>query len=270
MIERARAAYKAGFASLTIGDHHNMSVPYVQNTPMLGRLLAEWPDRQAGCLFIVPFWPPLLMAEHIGTLAAMTHGRFIVQTGVGTDLDQFAAAGVAGTDRGNRVDATIDVVKRMLDGEIVSSDVLGIRNARVGLLPSEPVEWWIGGSVEKSLARAALLGDAWYASPATNAEVGSVRLQRYRALGGHRAIVRKDALILEDGDRARAIARDMVEQGYRGFSEDQLIIGDPDDAVEQASLYEAVGFDEIAIRCMSNNPALALETVRMSSELIAG
>ena len=42
MIERARAASDAGLDSLFVGDHHNVPVPYYQNVPMIGRLLAEW------------------------------------------------------------------------------------------------------------------------------------------------------------------------------------------------------------------------------------
>jgi hypothetical protein len=41
-----------------------------QNTPMLGRLLAEWSDRPAGALFLLPLWNPVLVAEQVGTLAA--------------------------------------------------------------------------------------------------------------------------------------------------------------------------------------------------------
>ncbi len=44
MIERARAAAAAGLDSLFVGDHHNVPVPYYQNVPILGRLLAEWDD----------------------------------------------------------------------------------------------------------------------------------------------------------------------------------------------------------------------------------
>ena len=42
MIERTRGARAAGLDSLFIGDHHSTPYPYYQNTPMLGRLLAEW------------------------------------------------------------------------------------------------------------------------------------------------------------------------------------------------------------------------------------
>jgi alkanesulfonate monooxygenase SsuD/methylene tetrahydromethanopterin reductase-like flavin-dependent oxidoreductase (luciferase family) len=44
LVERARGARDAGLDSLFIGDHHNVPVPYYQNVPMLGRLLAEWDD----------------------------------------------------------------------------------------------------------------------------------------------------------------------------------------------------------------------------------
>jgi hypothetical protein len=35
---------------------------------MLGRLLAEWGEAPAGCLFLLPLWHPVLVAEQIGTL----------------------------------------------------------------------------------------------------------------------------------------------------------------------------------------------------------
>ena len=74
MVERARAAAAAGLDSLFVGDHHNVPVPYYQNVPILGRLLAEWDDRPAGALFLLPLWHPVLVAEQIGTLAAIAAG----------------------------------------------------------------------------------------------------------------------------------------------------------------------------------------------------
>ena len=82
-IERARAARDAGLDSLFVGDHHNVPVPYYQNVPMLGRLLAEWDDRPAGALFLLPLWHPVLVAEQIGTLASIARGRFILQCAIG-------------------------------------------------------------------------------------------------------------------------------------------------------------------------------------------
>ena len=70
-VERARAAESAGLDSLFVGDHHVTPHPYLQNVPILARLLAEWGDRPAGCLFLLPLWNPVLLAEQVGTLAAV-------------------------------------------------------------------------------------------------------------------------------------------------------------------------------------------------------
>jgi alkanesulfonate monooxygenase SsuD/methylene tetrahydromethanopterin reductase-like flavin-dependent oxidoreductase (luciferase family) len=66
MIERAAAARRAVLDSLFVGDQHVSATPYYQNTPMLGRLLAEWGEAPAGCLFLLPLWYPVLVAEQIG------------------------------------------------------------------------------------------------------------------------------------------------------------------------------------------------------------
>ena len=93
MIERAAAANRAALDSLFVGDQHVSPTPYYQNTPMLGRLLAEWGKAPAGCLFLLPLWHPVLVAEQIGTLAAIAQGPFIMQCGLGWGEARFAAMG---------------------------------------------------------------------------------------------------------------------------------------------------------------------------------
>ena len=75
VLSEVRAANRAGLDTLTLGNHHSTGpAGYVQSVPMLGRSLAEWTDRPLGCLFLVPLWHPVLMAEQFGTLAAMSFG----------------------------------------------------------------------------------------------------------------------------------------------------------------------------------------------------
>src|SRR5580704_104524 len=94
VLRQAQAADRAGLDTLTLGDHHSTGRGgYVQNVPMLGRVLAEWTAGPIGCLFLVPLWHPVLMAEQIGTLAAMSSGSFIIQTGLGGGAGQFRAMG---------------------------------------------------------------------------------------------------------------------------------------------------------------------------------
>jgi alkanesulfonate monooxygenase SsuD/methylene tetrahydromethanopterin reductase-like flavin-dependent oxidoreductase (luciferase family) len=271
MIERAQTAHAAGFSSLSIGDHHVMTVPYAQNTPMLGRLLAEWsPDRPAGCLFLMPLWHPVLMAEHIGTLAAIHGGTFIVQTGIGNGDAQFQAMGADLSTRGRVIEAMIPAVKALLNGETVDDPVLGLTGGRIGLTPPGPVEWWIGAGADAGVDRAARLGDAWYAGLNFTPAEGRELADRFRSRGGRRIVLRKDALVLADGDRARSVATELVEAGYRGLAMEHLIVGNPDDAAEQLAAYTAAGFDEVNIRCMAVPQDLALETLALLGPVGSG
>lgn len=272
MIERARVAHEAGFASLSIGDHHNMGVPYAQNTPMLGRLLAEWPGRPAGCLFLMPLWHPVLMAEQIGTLAAIHEltsdgSPFIIQTGIGHGARQFEAFGASMATRGRVLEASIDAVKGLLAGDTVDDETLGLVGGRVGLRPPGPVEWWIGAGIDAAVERAARMGDAWYAGPDLGPDSGAAKVDLYRSAGGERAIIRKDALVLADGDEARRRAAELVEAGYRGMDLDVLLVGNPDDVAAQLEPLARAGFDDVIIRCMSVPQELALETLSLLGPL---
>ena len=120
VIERGRAARDAGLDSLFVGDHHNVPVPYYQNVPMLGRLLAEWDERPAGALFLLPLWHPVLVAEQIGTLASIASGPFVMQCALGGGREQFGAFGLTTKDRVARFEAGVDIVRRLCAGEIAT------------------------------------------------------------------------------------------------------------------------------------------------------
>src|SRR2546423_6872792 len=147
MIERAAAARWAALDSLFVGDQHVSPTPYYQNPPMLGRLLAEWGEAPAGCLFLLPLWHPVLVAEQIGTLAAIAQGPFIMQCGLGWGDTRFAAMGANIGTRPSAFEEALDIVRRLLAGENVSSSGrFRIAEASLALRPAEPVEVHIGAS----------------------------------------------------------------------------------------------------------------------------
>src|SRR5262245_40918128 len=173
MIERAAAARAAELDSLFVGDHHATGAPYYQNTPMLGRLLAEWGDAPAGALYLLPLWNPVLLAEQVGTLASIARGRFILQCALGGGRRQFEAMGanigrrVSGFERG------LATIRALLAGD----EVDGVRIAPV---PSEPVEVWIGASADPAIDRAAQLGDGFLAGPELTLDQAKAQLDVYR------------------------------------------------------------------------------------------
>jgi alkanesulfonate monooxygenase SsuD/methylene tetrahydromethanopterin reductase-like flavin-dependent oxidoreductase (luciferase family) len=272
MIERARSADGAELDSLSLGDHHAMARPYYQNTPMLGRLLAEWGRRPAGCLFLMPLWHPVLVAEHVGTLAAMTDAPFIVQTGIGRGHDQFDALGADHDTRGRVLEESVRVVKAILAGEDVESDLVGAP-VSVGLRPTQDVEWWIGGGPSlRAIARAGSIGDAWYASPTLTADTAKSQLDVYNqacADAGRtpRPIARLDAIVLGEPGRARRVGNELIDAGYRGMRSDQVLMGDPEEAAAQLRRYGDLGFTDVICRCMSDNQAIALETIELLGDV---
>ena len=181
MIERTAAARRAGLDSLFVGDQHVSPTPYYQNTPILGRLLAEWGSAPAGCLFLLPLWHPVLVAEQIGTLAAIAQGPFIMQCGLGWGDDRFAAMGANIKTRPSAFEEALDIVRRLLAGESVSSARrFRITEASLALRPADPVEVHIGASAMPAIDRAARLADGWIASPGLTLEEARIQADYYR------------------------------------------------------------------------------------------
>jgi alkanesulfonate monooxygenase SsuD/methylene tetrahydromethanopterin reductase-like flavin-dependent oxidoreductase (luciferase family) len=181
MIERAAAARRAALDSLFVGDQHVSPTPYYQNTPILGRLLAEWGEAPAGCLFLLPLWHPVLVAEQIGTLAAIARGPFVMQCGLGWGEDRFAAMGANMRTRPSAFEEALDIVRRLLAGETVSSARrFRIAAASLALRPAEPVGVWIGASAPPAIDRAARLAEGWIASPGLIFEEARTQADLYR------------------------------------------------------------------------------------------
>ena len=275
IIERARAARDAGLDSLTLGDHHSMPVPYYQNVPMIGRLTAEWAsDRPLGCLFLLPLWNPVLVAEQIGTMASLHPSTFVIQTGIGGGDSQFAAMGANLRTRGSDLDESIRVIKSLLAGETASSEQVGLTDAVVSPRPPAGTEWWISAGADGPLRRAAREGDAWYGGPDVTPDRAPRMIEVYRneaeRLGRpHCVIVRKDVVILEDGNRATQLGDDMIAAGYRGMPREAVVYGGVDQATEELAVYRELGVDDVIIRCMTIPQADAVETLTLAGAVRA-
>jgi alkanesulfonate monooxygenase SsuD/methylene tetrahydromethanopterin reductase-like flavin-dependent oxidoreductase (luciferase family) len=260
MIERAAAAHRAGLDSLFVGDHHATPVPYYQNTPILGRLLAEWGDAPAGCLFLLPMWHPTLVAEQVGTLAAIARGRFIMQCGLGDDEGQFAAMGATIKTRVSAFEESLGIVRRLLAGETVSSaGRFQLTGARISPRPIEPVEVWIGGSALPAIDRAARLGDAWLASPGLSVEQARTLVNYYRErCAVHRrtpaaVAIRRDVYVGESAADAKAVLAEAAAKGYRGIAPDALVAGSVDEVTERLGALARLGYTDVLVRHLTND-----------------
>jgi len=265
MIERAAAARKADLDSLFVGDHHATPGKYYQNVPMLGRLLAEWSDKPAGCLFLLPLWNPVLIAEQVGTLAAIMRGRFIFQCGLGEDDAQFRAMGTSIKSRVAAFEESLSALRRLWAGETVtSSGIFSFDSARVALKPAEPVEVWIGATAPPAIDRAARLGDAWLASPGLTIDVAREKIAYYRerckAHGRTPSAIaiRRDVYVGESPDEAKTTLDAAVAKGYRGFDPKALIAGTVPQVAERFRALGAMGFTDVIVRHLTTDHAKVL------------
>ena len=272
MVERAAAAAAAGLDSLFVGDHHVTGpVPYYQNSAILGRLLAEWGDRPAGALYLLPAWNPILVAEQVGTLAALAPGQFVLQCAVGGG-DQMAAMGAPATGRGPRFEQSLDLIRRLLAGEEVDG-------VRVAPLPAQRLEVWIGGHAAPAIDRAARLGDGWIAAPWATDDQAEELADAYRkACESHdrapgEVVLRRDVHVGADDENAWRVARPVLDGGYRGMDPGATVVGGPETVARRFSRYAQMGYDHVLIRHLADDQADVLASFARLAEvrdLLAG
>ncbi|HEV7526742.1 MAG TPA: LLM class flavin-dependent oxidoreductase [Acidimicrobiia bacterium] len=261
MVERARAAADAGLDSLFVGDHHNVPVPYYQNVAILGRLLAEWDDRPAGALFLLPLWHPVLLAEQIGTLAAIAQGPFIMQCAVGGGDEQFRVFDTTLRERATRFEAALDIVRALCRGEsvTVTDGPWKIDRAQIAPIPSDPVEVWIGGASARAVDRAARMGDAFLIGPeATPTEVESLVASYRDACARHgraptRIGVRRDIHVAATDQGAAAVADPILDRGYRGFDPSAVVVGGPARVAAAFAALGDAGCTDVIVRHLADD-----------------
>ena len=268
MIERARASYEAGLDSLFVGDHHSTPVPYYQNTPMLGRLLAEWRGRPAGVLLLLPLWNPVLAAEQITTLAAIHDGRFVLQCALGGGESQFAAMGTELRVRPSRFEAALDIIRRLLAGETVDADgPYPVTGARISPLPPEPVDVWVGAAAPNAIDRAARLGDGFLVGPeATPAEVRElIATYRERCAAHNREpgaiAIRRDVHVGSSTVDAERVAGPVIAGGYRGFSPEAPVSGSAAEVAAAFAALGALGGTDVIVRHLADDQREVLASI---------
>lgn len=274
MVERARAANAADLDTLFVGDHHATPTHYFQNSPILGRMLAEWHNKPAGALYLLPLWHPVVLAEQIGTLASIMQGRFILQCALGAGQSQFGALGIEMSDRVPMFEASLDIMQRLWAGETVSHEPYwSLKEARISPLPSEPVEVWIGATAPVAIRRAARLATGWLGGVAPDlrqareqAELYLEACAEYGTQPGAIAL-RRDVFVGATSQEAQQVKDHYVRKGYRGLPPDALLAGSVQQVAEQLAAFGAAGYTDVIIRNMSSDQAQALATIERMADV---
>ncbi len=228
VVELARIADELRFSRLQIGDHVVGPVEVKSRRPYrpgaetskaigpntllfdafstLAALATATNDvvLQTGVL-VAPLRHPLAIAQAAVTIQYLAGGRFELGLGTGWCAEEFAALDVPFSERGSRLEESIGIVRRALEGGPFSHSgrhfafdplVISTEHVEVPIL--------LGGTTEPALRRVARVADGWFNPPVAVEECLRMRddIERYRAEGGTTARPFRYYIQLESADES--------------------------------------------------------------------
>jgi Luciferase-like monooxygenase len=183
-------------------------------------------------IFIVPLRHPVDLAQRFLTLRALTNDRFTAGVGAGSSKPSHDSVGVDFHQRFKLLYEEMDTIRRLCDGETVGAANLDPWPSVKGG-PRFVIGAWHS---EASLRRAVTEYDGWMCSAGrTNLETMAEAINRYRALGGKRAMVSTCPLDLS------APTKKM------GDDDPFNLMCDPAEAGRRLERLAALGFDDVLL-----------------------
>jgi len=174
-IEQVSIARAGGYDGVTIGTHLSFgSAAWLPPFATLASLVPAAAGMSLStCMLVLPHHHPLQVAIEGAFLDTLCGGRFILGASAGWASDEFALLGIDRRERVGRFAEALDLISRLWSQERVHFDgsYYQVEDTALALRPVKqprpPV--WLGGSVIRSVERAAELadtsvGDTWVAS----------------------------------------------------------------------------------------------------------
>lgn len=208
ILELARWADTAGFASIWVADHVVFPAAFTSRYPYsasgafpvnmaqeslleplatMGVLVGATQRVKIGtAVLVMPYRHPVLLARMLVTLDVLSGGRMLLGAGVGWLAEEFAALDARPfAARGQVTDEALEIVKRFCHGGEVSFHGehyhLDPVVSSPGSVQRPHLPILIGGTTRPALQRVARLGDGWI-STALPPERLAERLQLLRTL----------------------------------------------------------------------------------------
>lgn len=177
LISYAKAAYSLGFRSAWAADHIMHETPSHFAPTYLQAVATAVPEMKIGFGTMPAFVRhPLEAARIIFTLQTLSEGRLEVALSIGDERPEMIALGVDPSERGGRLDETLEILTRLASGDEVTyrGRYYSFDRARIqpapddGRLPPLFIASWTG---KKSLERILHYDTGWMASGLFSREV---------------------------------------------------------------------------------------------------
>ena len=176
-----------GFGAAYVFEHHftdddYMSSPMVAATAIAARTktMRVGPD-----IAILPLYDPVRVAEDGAVLDLISNGRLDFGVGLGYRPEEYAGYGLDIKRKGSRANESLEIIRRLWQGETVSfhGKHFNVDRAKVSprpvQQPNPPI--WVGGFSKAAARRAARYGDG-YIGPSSRA-VYEMYLAELKAVG---------------------------------------------------------------------------------------
>lgn len=219
LVEIARVAEEVGFTGLLLSDHvfvpmeRHSKYPYSPTGDPDFQGESPFPDpfltmavlaqhttrlRFATNVYILPLRHPVEVAKLLGTAAVYSKNRVVLGVGAGWMKDEFDVLGRVFEKRGEWIDEQVEIVRKLLTGEVVEHAGPHYAFPRIQMrpAPTQPVPIWMGGQNAAALRRAGRHADGWSGSGQRYADAKIVleTLARHRREAG-RSDLPFDALV---------------------------------------------------------------------------
>lgn len=296
-IEQIELIDQLGYDTAWFNQHYlSEGSNFFQSRPVLTRATAHVTNTNLGTgVYLLPLHHPVSLAEDFAAIDAMFPGQLRFGTALGYKPAEFEAFGIDPADRVGRLVDGIRIVRKLWTEDDVSYEgkYFRVSNATIDPKPNngEGVEILIGANAERSVKRAAELGDGWLISAKTRIPemcelAATYRAAAHEANRGNICVTRK-AFVAESTheavDRYAPIMKPYLQayvdreatdvQAYVDDLDAQLrdimqhhLIGSPDECIDRIeTMHEQAGVTHVTTSY--STPHLEHEAVLESLKL---
>lgn len=251
LVEWARRAEQRGFSSLGTIDR----IAYPNLEPLISLAAAAAVTERIGLATTVLLGPlrvnAVALAKQVASIHKISDGRMTLGIGLGGREDDYAIAGVDTSTRGRELDAMLERMQEVWEGEEMGPD------------HKAPPRVLVGGSVEASFQRAARFGAGWIAagaSPEQFAEWLAGFEAAWSEAGRGEAPQNAALAYYSLGERAEEEAQGYLTDYYAWLGDEvagyiaDSAAKDPETVKQYVAGFESVGCQELFLFPSSSDP----------------
>ena len=144
---------------------YDVSTTFHEPFVLFGYLAAVTSLELVTGIIILPQRQTVLAAKQAAEVDLLTDGHFRLGVGIGWNAVEYEALGKDFSNRGERLEEQVALLRRLWTERTVKHDGVHERVTGAGLAPlpvQRPIPIWFGAVAERALRRVGRLGDGWF------------------------------------------------------------------------------------------------------------